>query len=223
MVHPPRGNAARWFHRAAARRRAGGDMKTHDGGGAPARAARRRRTATQIAEALELYDLARAALPAAARADLNDLVWSSDAPPEVAALRRALEIALRPPPRTIIRGVADAKAWLTAYYAGRAQEEMVVLSLTVKHAIIRHDVVAIGSVSAADPAFADIFRPAIRCGAGAMIVAHNHPSGDPTPSPEDVAFTRRLREAGTLLGIDVVDHLVVGAGEVVSLRERRMW
>ena len=198
-------------------------MKTHDGGGAPARAARRRRTATQIAEALELYDLARAALPAAARADLNDLVWHSDAPPEVAALRRALEIALRPPPRTIIRGVADAKAWLTAYYAGRAQEEMVVLSLTVKHAIIRHDVVAIGSVSAADPAFADIFRPAIRCGAGAMIVAHNHPSGDPTPSPEDVAFTRRLREAGTLLGIDVVDHLVVGAGEVVSLRERRMW
>jgi len=197
--------------------------KTHDGGGAPARAARRRRTATQIAEALELYDLARAALPAAARADLNDLVWHSDAPPEVAALRRALEIALRPPPRTIIRGVADAKAWLTAYYAGRAQEEMVVLSLTVKHAIIRHDVVAIGSVSAADPAFADIFRPAIRCGAGAMIVAHNHPSGDPTPSPEDVAFTRRLREAGTLLGIDVVDHLVVGAGEVVSLRERRMW
>ena len=53
-----------------------------------------------------------------------------------------------------------------------------------------------------------------------MIVAHNHPSGDATPSPEDVAFTRRLREAGRVMGIDVVDHLVVGAGEVVSLRER---
>jgi len=112
----------------------------------------KRRTSTQIAEALELYDLARAALPAAARADLNDLVWRCDAPPEVAALRRALEIALRPAPRTIIRGVADA-----------------------------------------------------------------------TPSPEDVAFTRRLREAGRVMGIDVVDHLVVGAGEVVSLRERRLW
>ena len=183
----------------------------------------KRRTSTQIAEALELYDLARAALPAAARADLNDLVWRCDAPPEVAALRRALEIALRPAPRTIIRGVADAKAWLTAYYAGRAQEEMVVLSLTAKHAIIRHDVAAVGSVSSADPTVADIVRPAIRCGAEAIIVAHNHPSGDPTPSPEDVAFTRRLREAGTLLGIDVVDHLVVGAGEVVSLRERRLW
>jgi len=183
----------------------------------------KRRTSTQIAEALELYDLARAALPAAARADLNDLVWRCDAPPEVAALRRALEIALRPAPRTIIRGVADAKAWLTAYYAGRAQEEVVVLSLTAKHAIIRHDVAAVGSVSSADPTVADIVRPAIRCGAEAMIVAHNHPSGDPTPSPEDVAFTRRLREAGTLLGIDVVDHLVVGAGEVVSLRERRLW
>ena len=187
----------------------------------PPRATRgKRRTSTQIAEALELYDLARAALPAAARADLSDLIWRSDAPPEVAALRRALEIALRPPPRTIIRGVADAKAWLLAYYAGRAQEEVVVLSLTAKHAIIRHDVVAVGSVSSADPTVADLFRPAIRCGAEAMIVAHNHPSGDPAPSPEDVAFTRRLREAGTLLGIDVVDHLVVGAGEVVSLRER---
>jgi DNA repair protein RadC len=195
--------------------------KTH--GGARGRAARRRRTATEIAEALELYDLARAALPAAARADLDDLVWRSDAPPEVAALRRALEIALRPALRTIIRGVDDAKAWLLAYYAGRAQEEMVVLSLTVKHAIIRHDVVAVGSVSSADPTVADVVRPAIRCGAGAMIVAHNHPSGDATPSPEDVAFTRRLREAGRVMGIDVVDHLVVGAGEVVSLRERRLW
>jgi len=183
----------------------------------------KRRTATEIAEALELYDLARAAAGSAARADLNDLVWRCDAPPEVAALRRALEIALRPAPRTIIRGVADAKAWLLAYYAGRTQEEVVVLSLTVKHAIIRHDVVAVGSVSSADPTVADVVRPAIRCGAGAMIVAHNHPSGDPAPSPEDVAFTRRLREAGTLLGIDVVDHLVVGAGEVVSLRERRLW
>jgi DNA repair protein RadC len=192
--------------------------KTH--GGARGRAARRRRTATQIAEALELYDLARAALPAAARADLNDLVWRCDAPPEVAALRRALEIALRPPERTLIRNAGDASAWLLAYYAGRAQEEVVVLSLTVKHAIIRHDVAAVGSVSSANPTVADLFRPAIRCGAGAMIVAHNHPSGDPTPSPEDVAFTRRLREAGRVMGIDVVDHLVVGAGEVVSLRER---
>lgn len=185
-------------------------------------AARRRRTATMIAEALELYDLARAALTAAARADLDDLIWRSDAPPEVAALRRALEIVLRPAPRTRIHGVADAKAWLAAYYAGRAQEEVVVLSLTVKHAIIRHDVVAVGSVSSAYPTVADIFRPALLCGAGAVIVAHNHPSGDPTPSPEDMAITCRLLEAGRVFGIDVVDHLVVGAGEVVSLRERRL-
>jgi DNA repair protein RadC len=72
----------------------------------------------------------------------------------------------------------------------------------------------------AAPTIADIVRPAIRCGAGALIVAHNHPSGDPAPSPEDVAFTRRLRKAGTLLGIDVVDHLVVGAGRVHSIRQR---
>jgi DNA repair protein RadC len=58
--------------------------------------------------------------------------------------------------------------------------------------------------------------------AAALIVVHNHPSGDPTPSPEDVAVTRQLIEAGKLLDVDVLDHLVIGQGRWVSLRERRL-
>ncbi len=67
---------------------------------------------------------------------------------------------------------------------------------------------------------AELFREAIRHNSTAVIVAHNHPSGDPTPSPEDVQVTRQIAEAGRLLDIDVLDHLIVGHGRYVSLRER---
>jgi DNA repair protein RadC len=65
-----------------------------------------------------------------------------------------------------------------------------------------------------------VFREAVRRGAHAVILAHNHPSGNPEPSPEDVRLTERLREAGALLGIVVLDHLVIGDGRFTSLRER---
>ena len=66
----------------------------------------------------------------------------------------------------------------------------------------------------------ELFREAIKVNAAALIVAHNHPSGDPSPSPEDVAVTRALVEAGKLLDIDVLDHLVIGRYRFVSLKER---
>jgi DNA repair protein RadC len=67
---------------------------------------------------------------------------------------------------------------------------------------------------------AEVFKAAIRRNAASLIVAHNHPSGDPAPSPEDIAVTRELVAAGKLLGVDVLDHLVVGKGCWISLRER---
>ena len=66
-----------------------------------------------------------------------------------------------------------------------------------------------------------MFKPAILAGAAALLLAHNHPSGDPEPSAEDIAFERRLATAGLLLGIEILDHVVLGeAGRLVSLRER---
>jgi DNA repair protein RadC len=66
----------------------------------------------------------------------------------------------------------------------------------------------------------EVFREAIRANSAAIIVAHNHPSGDCSPSPEDAAITRELVKAGQLLDIDIVDHLVIGRGKFVSLKER---
>jgi DNA repair protein RadC len=68
----------------------------------------------------------------------------------------------------------------------------------------------------------ELFRDAVRHNATALIVVHNHPSGDPTPSPEDVAVTRTLVEAGKLMDIEVLDHLVIGKQKYVSLKERRL-
>jgi len=77
-----------------------------------------------------------------------------------------------------------------------------------------------GSVSSSQIRVGEIFREAVRKNASALIVIHNHPSGDPTPSPDDVAVTRAILQAGKMLDVDVLDHLVIGAGRWVSLKER---
>jgi DNA repair protein RadC len=69
----------------------------------------------------------------------------------------------------------------------------------------------------------EVFRPAVRLGAAALVLVHNHPSGDPSPSSEDVALTERLRQAGELLGIRVLDHVVIGQGGYASLAEQDGW
>lgn len=69
----------------------------------------------------------------------------------------------------------------------------------------------------------EVFGPAIRCGAAAVVLAHNHPSGDPQPSAEDDALTTRLRQVGELVGIRVLDHVVIGQGAFVSMAERGRW
>ena len=77
-----------------------------------------------------------------------------------------------------------------------------------------------GSVNAAQVRVGEIFKPAVQRMAKAIVVAHNHPSSDPTPSPDDVAVTRAIVQAGKLLDIDVLDHLVIGGNRFVSLKER---
>jgi DNA repair protein RadC len=81
----------------------------------------------------------------------------------------------------------------------------------------------LGNVNSAVVRAAEVFRPAIRDNAPSIIVVHNHPSGDPTPSPEDIAVTRELVAAGKLLGIELLDHVVIGSGNrYVSLNEKRL-
>ena len=94
--------------------------------------------------------------------------------------------------------------------------------LDTKNYVTRIVDVYTGSLNAAVVRVGEVFRAAIRANAAAIIVVHNHPSGDPTPSPEDVRVTEMVVEAGRLLDIAVLDHLIIGRNRFVSLKERRL-
>jgi DNA repair protein RadC len=100
------------------------------------------------------------------------------------------------------------------------QEHLRTIMLNSKNDVLKVHTVYVGTVNTATLRVAELFREAIRLNSVAMIVAHNHPSGDPTPSAEDIAVTQRIVEAGKLLSIDVLDHLVIGQQRWVSLKER---
>lgn len=99
------------------------------------------------------------------------------------------------------------------------RERFAVLYLNTRNQPLGCETVAVGGLNVAALQPREVFEPALRIGAAAVILAHNHPSGDPTPSAEDLAVTRHLQEAGRLLGVEVLDHLVVSAERFRSLRE----
>lgn len=100
------------------------------------------------------------------------------------------------------------------------EEHFVVLFLDTKNRIIERKTISIGTLNAAIVHPREVFRAAIERSAASIICAHNHPSGDPTPSREDIELTKRLMQAGELVGIDVLDHIVVGKEGYVSLKQR---
>jgi len=100
------------------------------------------------------------------------------------------------------------------------QEVMRTLLLDTKNRVLAMPTVYTGSVNTTVIRVAELFKEAIRQNCTSLIVAHNHPSGDPTPSPEDVAVTSEIVKAGKILDIDVLDHVVIGASKFVSLKER---
>ncbi len=102
------------------------------------------------------------------------------------------------------------------------REHFVVLMLNTKHKVMAKKTISIGHLDAALVHPRELFKDAIRRSSAAVVLVHNHPSGDPTPSRDDMAVTKRLCEAGSLLGIQVLDHLVVGDNQFVSLKEQGM-
>lgn len=122
--------------------------------------------------------------------------------------------------RPLIHNPADAAA-LVQYEMGlMEQEHMRVILLDTRNRVIDIAEVYRGSVNTAQVRVAELFKPAIQRNANALIVCHNHPSGDPSPTPDDVAVTRAAVEPGKLLDIDALDHLVIGRGKFTSLKER---
>jgi DNA repair protein RadC len=98
-------------------------------------------------------------------------------------------------------------------------EQFGIVLLDTRHRVLRTAIIVSGTTNAAVVEPRDVFREAALGGATAIVAFHNHPSGDPTPSPDDVALTRRLAAAGVLIGIDLVDHLVLADQRYCSLKE----
>ena len=142
-----------------------------------------------------------------------------------AQIKATLEIARRtlladPGQRLQIKSPGDAAQILMLEMAQLDQEELRTILLDTKNRIQRVVTVYRGSLNTSMVRVGEVFKEAIRHNSAALIVAHNHPSGDPTPSPEDVLVTRQIVDAGKLMDVEVLDHLVIGHSRYVSLREK---
>ncbi len=162
------------------------------------------------------------------RADFSQLTAERGlGPAKASQILAALELGRRlmaesPEERWQIRAPSDAAHILMPVIGHQEQEHFVVLFLDTRNRVTDRETLYKGSLNTSLVRTAEVFRGAVRRNCAAIIVAHNHPSGDPNPSPEDVALTRRLVDAGKLLEIPVLDHLIIGENRYVSLRERAL-
>ena len=127
--------------------------------------------------------------------------------------------ASRQPDRPRIRSSQDAAGLVMERLLYEQKEHFFALILNVKGQVMRIEDVSVGELTGTVVHPREVFRSAVRKSACAVIFVHNHPSGDPSPSEEDLATTRRLVEAGEILGIRVVDHIIIGDGRFLSLKQ----
>lgn len=140
-------------------------------------------------------------------------------------LKAALELGKRlliesPGDRPQVRSPLDAANLVLLEMSLLEQESMRVMLLDTRNTVTAINTIYVGNVNTALVRISEVFREAVRTNSPQIIVIHNHPSGDPTPSPEDVQVTEQIVSAGRLLDIDVLDHLIIGRQRYVSLKER---
>jgi DNA repair protein RadC len=168
---------------------------------------------------------ARGGLHGLARSACGDLARVAGIGPVKAARLVAAQelgrrtLAVAPPARIRLTKPRDSAALLLPAFGSRPTEHFGVVLLDTKHRVIRTSVVATGTLNSTIVEPRDVFREAMLGAAAAIVVFHNHPSGDPSPSPDDIALTRRLVAVGELIGIPVVDHVVLGDARYCSLKE----
>jgi DNA repair protein RadC len=206
----------------------------------------RARAETEGADALDTRDLlalvaddraGAAVLEGLAREDLGLLARRSPQDlrvrgglPRAAALRLAAAFALgrrvensAAAPRVPLSGASLVHAVMAPVLRGLEREQFHALLLDTKHRLVRHVRVSEGTLSKALVHPREVFAPALREASAAIVVVHNHPSGDPEPSAQDVEVTLRLVQAGNLVGVPLLDHVVIAGERWVSLRERLRW
>lgn len=181
------------------------------------------RSAIEVAEDALARHASVAALARAGVPELAAIPGIGEA--KAARLAAAFELGRRstadwPAGRWTIRSPRDVADRLLVEMGGLEREELRVLSLNAKNAVQRMSHVYVGNVSSSQVRVGELFRDAVRLDASGIVLVHNHPSGDPTPSPDDLHLTAEAIAAGRLLDLDVLDHVVIGHDAWVSLRDR---
>ena len=146
-------------------------------------------------------------------------------PAKAAQIKAAIELGYRllqenPELKDSISSPADAADLIRYKMQALTQEELWVILLDTRNRMIHIEEVYKGSLNSSQVRVGELFRAAIQRNAASIILAHNHPSGDPSPSPEDAALTKAVVEVGRMMDISVLDHLVIGQGTYVSMKER---
>lgn len=179
-----------------------------------------RHPATAVARRLQALAQARGGFGQLDLADLRGLpgLGAAKSCAILAALEWGRRQALRPASQAL-GGPQAALEALKPLLAGRREEHIAVLALDARRRILAAQLVSQGCLTSAMAHPREVFRTAVKLGAAGIVVGHNHPSGDPSPSPEDHALTRRLREAAEVLGIPLLDHVIVGEGRAFSYAE----
>ncbi|WKZ37628.1 MAG: DNA repair protein RadC [Anaerolineales bacterium] len=160
------------------------------------------------------------------RAPLNELTDQHGiGEAKAAQIKAAIELGRRltlesPEERPSINSPADAASLVQYEMSALEQEHLRVILLDRRNRVLETVEVYKGSVNSSQVRVGELFKDAIRTNASGLIVVHNHPSGDPTPSPDDVAVTRAIVQAGKLLDVEILDHLVIGQGSWISMKER---
>lgn len=132
--------------------------------------------------------------------------------------RRVSKLAFKE--RYAIRSPGDAAKYLMDEMRFLSQEHFICLYLNTKNIVMHKQTIFIGSLNASIVHPREVYKEAIKRSAASVICLHNHPSGDPSPSREDVEVTRRLAESGKIIGIDLLDHIIIGENKFVSLKEK---
>jgi len=148
-------------------------------------------------------------------------------PAKAAQIKAAIELGnrlriLSPEEKTSIHSPEDAADLVRYEMSALLQEHLRVILLDTRNNVLGIENIYIGSLNSSMVRIGELFKPAIQRSAASLIIVHNHPSGDPSPSPEDIALTRSVIKAGELLNIDVLDHLVIGQGKYISMKNSRL-
>lgn len=165
-------------------------------------------------------------LPGLARATITEMTAAKGVGEAKATeIKAALELGRRlvasaPEERVHVSSPDDAFHLLKSEMMFLDQEHLRLILLDTRNKVLRTPTIYVGSLNTSVIRVGELFRAAIRENAAAFIVAHNHPSGDPSPSPEDINVTRQIVQAGKLLDIEVLDHIVIGQNRFVSLKQR---